>query len=100
MLDALIFNLKRRSQLKSAVLIQRAALTLSAPVAPSDLRKVAAQLARGVPATLRASRLTFPHVHFSRLARFVLCPHSALPDASFDESALTQKKPKTKKNTV
>lgn len=34
MLDALIFNLKRRSQLKSAVLIQRAALTLSAPVAP------------------------------------------------------------------
>lgn len=59
-LDAPIFHLTQRSQLNGAGLIQRAALTLSALVAPSKLRKLAAQLPRGVPATLQASRVSFP----------------------------------------
>lgn len=64
--DALISHLTQRDQLNGAGSIQRAALTLSALVAPSKLRKLVAQLPRGVPATLQASRLRFPYVHFSR----------------------------------
>lgn len=42
------------------------------------LRKLAAQLPRGVPATFSASHFTFPHFLSSHFAHFLMCPHCAL----------------------
>lgn len=89
--DALISHLTQRNQLNGAGLTQRAALTLSALVAPSKLRKLVAQLPRGVPATLQASRLRFPYGHFSRRMHDYFGPHPAPPDVSFDETMSHEK---------